>query len=138
MRLEQNGVPYAQLTAEECSLRFTLETVLCAEGRTTLTFMLEAPRYASLLVLHWDECVVRLYADGVLVDEEWPIGILPSGEYTAFRADAVKSLSMANGCAPVADTGPKSIAPMQFFRPDGGNARVGDCMPFAYQGAYHL
>jgi len=124
----------------------------------------------------WHDVVVRftgpkleLFVDGVLVDEDWPIGALreDNSEPCLIGAESydgkVKSgfrgmidhaalwnraLSddeiefLCGGRQEIASRETEILGEpgfnMQYWRPRGHNASLGDCMPFFHDGVYHL
>jgi len=108
------------------------------------------------IVVRYMGCRLELFADGVLVDEEWPLGSLVpaqgpvrvvSGSVTQITLwtcdlndDEVQSLS--GGRALLADRESRYFGPQlpfgQYWRPRGLSAFAGDCMPFFHEGRFHL
>ncbi|MBQ2955284.1 MAG: glycosyl hydrolase [Clostridia bacterium] len=88
--------------------------------------------------LDWLDSVIRLYADGKLADEEWPLGRPVQGECSLFRADCVSELSIEPLTSKPADGDIPLSGPAQFYMPPYHNASVGDCMPFVSGGRYRL
>lgn len=117
----------------------------------------------------WHDVAVRyagpnleMFVDGILVDEEWPIGSLRTGntepcliggESTDARVKAgfsgmidhaalwsralsdAEILRLSGGTAPA--PGP-SAPSLQYWKPPGHNTSAGDCMPFYHDGTFHL
>ena len=98
---------------------------------------------------------LELFIDGVLVDEEWPIGdILPANpidpqktKLNALQLHAralsdAEIESAANCTTPLEARKTKILGEerpvSQFWRPRGDSVFVGDCMPFFHDGRYHL
>lgn len=99
-----------------------------------------------------------LSIDGVLMDEEWPVGRIapPTGEppllltpgalqkvtlwNRALSDDEVAQL--CGGAENVAAREREIFGPprplTQYWKPRGGNTGVGDCMPFFHEGRFHL
>jgi len=122
---------------------------------------LELPRSAlepgrgAVVVLRLAALKLDLFADGVRVDEEWPLGLLPAPEgalrigggaewialWDRGLSDA-EILDLAGGAAGLADRERRILGPMrpvgQHWRPRGFNVNVGDCMPFFHDGRFHL
>ena len=88
--------------------------------------------------LDWLDSVVRLYADGKLVDEEWPLGRPIQGECSLFSADCISDLSIKPLTSKPADDDIPLSCSAQFYMPPYNNASVGDCMPFVSGGRYRL
>jgi len=100
-------------------------------------FELNAPGEHHEYELMWLDSVVRLYADGSLIDEEWPLGepLLETGILTC--ADGVQaSISPLSEVPDLPET--QLETPAQFYMPPYHNASVGDCMPFVHNGHYRL
>ncbi|MDQ1257999.1 MAG: beta-fructofuranosidase, partial [Candidatus Hydrogenedentes bacterium] len=124
----------------------------------------------------WHDVIVRftgprleLFVDGVLVDEEWPIGSLRIGNtYPCLIGAEAHGNGVKQGFRGLIDHaalwnralsddeivflsgGPETVTRrdieilgkpdtrMQYWRPRGHNASVGDCMPFYHDGRFHL
>lgn len=109
-----------------------------------------------------DKCVVivrftgptlELFLDGVLVDEEWPIGLIceegcqtgPAGvEWVGKVALWDRSLSddeivaLSEGGKEELKSLGEQERTMQYWQPRGHNTSVGDCMPFFHEGRLSL
>jgi beta-fructofuranosidase len=107
-------------------------------GLHELLFRYEGPR-------------AELYIDGVLVDEEWPMGALPfePGARLEVHGDAVESLRISQEHLPerpdqsrFAERAAAILGPErrvgQYWRPRGHNASAGDTMPFFHDGRFHV
>ncbi len=85
-----------------------------------------------------------LLVDGVLTDEEWPLGSVAWSteawlESAPGIAVEVTALAAAECAAlPVPDSLPEAGGALQYWRPAGHNTGVGDCMPFWHDGVFHL
>lgn len=102
------------------------------------TFELKAPLGGSSIQLMWLDAAIRLYADGKLIDEEWPLGTPAQGECTLSGLIPAGDVSVrALFSAPALESTPMQ-GPAQFYRPPYHNATVGDCMPFVHDGIYRL
>jgi len=126
----------------------------------------------------WHDVVIRytgaklaLFVDGVLVDEEWPIGALRednlelcligaeshNGEVKAGFQGMIDHVALwdralSDGeieflCGGKHEVNarkleilgePSSVYPLQYWKPQGHNTTVGDCMPFFHDGTFHL
>ena len=79
---------------------------------------------------------IELWKNGVLMDEEWPFG-------DHYLANAVQTLSNIQLIPCSVDPAPEepailgSFAHAEGWRP-GSGVYVGDCMPYAHEGRYHL
>lgn len=101
-----------------------------------LEFYLDAPFKARTLRLEWRVASVRLYADDVLADEDWPLGFPAAGDVWTLEADAAAELMAAAAFAP--DQAVSFEGSAQYFTLPGHNTAIGDCMPFEFGGEYHL
>ncbi|HPS00008.1 MAG TPA: glycosyl hydrolase [Candidatus Sumerlaeota bacterium] len=99
---------------------------------------------------------VEFFVDGVLVDEEWPMGsLVASQEPLKIAEGAVGRIaiwdrglsddelqSLSGGRAGLAEREARYFGPQtpvgQYWRPRGMNTFVGDCMPFFHDGRFHL
>ena len=112
------------------------------------------------LIVRYTGPNLHLFVDGVLVDEEWPAGVLRDAR-GCWRADAPlwpeesgavacwtralrdeEIVTLCGGADAVTERtlailGPRK-SPGQYWRPYGVNTSVGDCMPFFYAGRFHL
>jgi len=117
----------------------------------------------ALIVLRFSGLKLDLFADGVLVDEEWPLGSLPAPEgslqigtevervapntlvWTALWNRALTDeevVLISGGKEGLAARELRILGPQrpvgQLWRPRGFNVNVGDCMPFFHDGRFHL
>lgn len=102
------------------------------------TFELTSPKRAGNVMVCWLGYSCRLYVDGQLIDEEWPLGE-PIGEN--WRICAAPGVSDAAWTEDIPDeSGSESLysEPFQNFVLPGHNTGVGDCMPFARDGRWCL
>jgi hypothetical protein len=83
---------------------------------------------------------IALYVNGMLFDEDWPLGVAPLNNCICATAAGNWSINPEipesrefedGGCG-------EPIAKAQNWRPEGHNTGVGDCMPFYHNGIYHL
>jgi len=97
-----------------------------------------------------------LFVDGVLSDQEWPIGgVAAKGVRSAEATSSVADMQIWPGILPdsiierhnggeraVAERDRKIFGPlsarMQYWRPRGYNTSAGDAMPFFHDGVLHL
>ena len=130
---------------------------------------------ASIGPTGWHDLVVRftgpkleLFIDGVLVDEEFPLGSLRQNSAPCLIGAALQDGEVKSGFHGLVDHaalwnralsddeiaalsgGQDEVArreleilgeekdQMQYWRPRGHNARAGDCIPFFHDGVYHL
>ncbi len=107
-------------------------------------------------VLRYGGYRVDLFVDGVLVDQEWPMGMLVRGADSGYAdtaritgVDVVDRLvseeeieAKAGGHEAVvkrenAMFGPP-LANVQYWHPRGWNTSAGDAMPFFHEGVFHI
>jgi beta-fructofuranosidase len=123
----------------------------------------------------WHDVIVRftgpkleLYIDGVLVDEEFPIGTMRGNQTSLLIGAGMQGgevlsgfhglvdhvalwdraltdseiLALSGGSEEVARNDLKILGEvedqLQYWRPRGHNTRAGDCMPFFHDGIFHL
>jgi beta-fructofuranosidase len=81
----------------------------------------------------------ELFVDGVLVDEEWPMGSLPVAQDVRQEAsgEAVESVVVTQTRSAVGSVGPQPPV-RQYWRPRGQNTSAGDAMPFFHEGRFHV
>ena len=97
-----------------------------------------------------------LFVDGVLSDQEWPIGgVAAKGTSSAEATSSIADVQIWLGTLPDStiqqkNGGGRAIAkrdqeffgpvsaPMQYWRPHGYNTSAGDAMPFFHDGVLHL
>lgn len=102
-----------------------------------LIFTLNAPDAGDALRLEWRGYSVRLYDGDRLADEDWVLGELNGGPWRLDRAQGVFADLRACPVFP-GDPAQALDGTAQYYRPGGFNANAGDCMPFEFQGQYHL
>jgi beta-fructofuranosidase len=124
----------------------------------------------------WHDVIVRynalkleLFVDGVLVDEEWPMGSIRQGDsepcligaelndgnissglYGLIDHIALWSRALSDDEIIYLSGGNQTVAQrereilgeetsiQQYWKPGGHNTNAGDCMPFFYDGTFHL
>lgn len=101
-----------------------------------LEFRLDAPGQSETLRLEWRESCLRLYADDVLADEEWPLGFPAYGAIWTLEGHAAALLTAVDEFEP--DQAVSFEGSAQYFTLPGHNTAIGDCMPFEFGGEYHL
>ena len=108
------------------------------------------------ILLRYRRNALDLYLDGVLVDQEWPLGQVVTGDHPQLSLEADHP-SVAIWGMPVSDAqiesdngGAKKIAAradlilgplpefVQYSRPRGWNTNAGDAMPYYHDGTFHL
>lgn len=100
---------------------------------------------------------LELSIDGVLMDEEWPVGRVapPTAVPLLLTTGALQKVMLWNralsddeialhsgGAQKIAGREREILGPLrpltQYWKPRGWNASVGDCMPFFNEGRFHL
>ncbi|MBM7568893.1 glycosyl hydrolase [Paenibacillus sacheonensis] len=89
------------------------------------------------VLLQYAGCAVRLYVDGILVDEDWPMGAVNLDGAAVHLKGAVSAALWKEAVKPEegrADLVDRYLgeepATVQYWRPRGFNTGVGDCMPY--------
>ncbi|MDQ6706625.1 MAG: hypothetical protein M3Z85_11700, partial [Acidobacteriota bacterium] len=108
------------------------------------------------LLLRYAGFRIDLFVDGVLIDEEWPIGTLGAhGVKSVTAAPAIGEIAVwnrlladgeierkAGGADIVAQREKAMFGPedstLQYWRPRGYNTSAGDAMPFFHDGTLHV
>ena len=102
------------------------------ERRRKMSLMGRIGRGDNAVRFDMDGAVMRLYVNGVLEDEDWPIGSIDiSGEEKGVLAEITDVLPPAERDLP-------DITDISQWKPYGLRAHVGDCMPFSHDGVWHL
>ncbi|MBQ8087540.1 MAG: glycosyl hydrolase [Clostridia bacterium] len=101
-------------------------------------FALTALNASGKIRLCWRGYSFRLYVNGALEDEEWPLGAPKDGPWEIFADDGVTDfeLSVPSDIAEDAET--DFDRPFQNYVHPGHNTAVGDCMPFNRDGRWCL
>lgn len=141
--LEAQAAEGEALTVSFCGeLQVTLHTrwaqTTASYGKEPqFTFTLTAPVDSDHIQLRWRGYSAGLYVDGALIDEDWPLGELPGGEWLLRADDALEARLLP---CPSDREEPETAfeGPFQNFVFPGHNTGVGDCMPFARDGRYCL
>ncbi|NLG24005.1 MAG: glycosyl hydrolase [Clostridiales bacterium] len=141
LSLSASGRSFASVRADGGALSVRITAAISDNpifpGKDALDFVLEAAPVPAEASLEWLGYSVRLYAGGELLDEEWPLGALPEGDWTMDCADGVRCTLSAPDEAAAGREG-AFTGPMQYFTWPGSNTGVGDCMPFSRDGRYCL
>ena len=115
-----------------------------------------SPSIPRHMLLRYQQFRLSLFVDGVLVDEEWPVGVVPTGKIprlqvsapvtqieiwnSALRDDAIAATN--GGATQIASRADAILGPeprdVQYSRPRGWNTNAGDAMPFYHDGTFHL
>ncbi len=109
-----------------------------AGENTRLRFTLTSPAGGRVIRIVWYGFSFRLYVDGHLEDEEWPMGEPVGDEWEIRTADAVSDFVCRAAGAYEEEPETVYTEPFQNFVLPGHNTGVGDCMPFARDGRYCL
>ncbi len=88
--------------------------------------------------VYWIGYACRLYVNGTLIDEDWPLGDFARGEADLTLSENVTGFIIEEVTVIPEEQEMEFTGPMQFFTPPGLNTGVGDCMPFARDGRYCL
>jgi hypothetical protein len=104
---------------------------------------LKQPEGEHEIVLNFTGVRWTMYADGELLDNDFPFGYPRWAEQNAWKLDA-EYVKQASIYLPAikperkqAET-PHTLAGIQYWTPPGHNTWVGDVVTFFYQGRYHL
>ncbi len=108
------------------------------------------------VLLRYQGFRLAFFCDGVLVDEDWPIGTVMAGEIAQASLNAPAArLAIWNTALPDAEIVSQNGGPafvnaradalfgpqwrkVQYGRPRGFNTNAGDAMPFFHNGTFHL
>ena len=141
LKISSEGVSVMLLRLEEgklvCNFTANIKDNPAFPGKTQLEYRLEATILPSNVTVEWLGYSIRLYADGKLADEEWPIGNLAGGEWEIDCED-ISALEFCQPNEAMAEKASGFTGPMQYFCCPGDNTGVGDCMPFSRNGLYCL
>lgn len=102
------------------------------------SFTLTSPAVSGDVRICWRGYSFRLYVNGKLMDEEWPLGEPAGGDWTIHAADCVSGAALSPCASFEEDPEETYEQPFQNFVLPGHNTGVGDCMPFARDGRYCL
>lgn len=102
-------------------------------------FTLSSPRgNGRRISIRWLGYAFQLFVDGVLEDEEWPLGELPEGPWTLEAAEGIEGIALRAIDAPEEAAETAFDGAFQDYNHPGHNTGVGDCMPFARDGRWCL
>ncbi len=115
------------------------------------------PGQSSDVIIRFNGPKLDLFVDGVLMDEEWPVGriALPTTRPLTLHTGALQKASFWNralsddelvhfggGAEKISKRESELLGPLrplaQYWKPRGWNKAVGDCMPFFHEGRFHL
>ena len=114
------------------------------------------PSIARHMLLRYQQFRLSFFVDGVLVDEEWPVGVVPTGKSPHLEVAApvtqvkIWNSALADAVIESANGGAKKIASRadailgpeprdaQYSRPRGWDTNAGDVMPFYHDGTFHV
>lgn len=131
------------ISASEEGIAVSIHTVWESETKKfgknpEFTFDLYSPALGDKICICWQGASVQLYVDGILQDEDWPLGTLSQGEWAVWTNLCVSAYSII----PIAEAKnakeQKYTESFQNFVLPGHNTGVGDCMPFYRNGRYCL
>lgn len=101
-------------------------------------FTLTAPECGEEVRLCWRGYSFRLYCDGKLIDEEWPMGDPIGNSWIVKAGDALTAFTLSEVGEIAPDPEEEYTEPFHNFVLPGHNTGVGDCMPFARDGRWCL
>lgn len=102
------------------------------------TFTLTSPKREGQVTVCYLGYSFRLYVDGYLEDEDWPLGEPVDADWQTEASASVTCLTWSE-TVPSNDESEELYAkPFQNFVLPGHNTGVGDCMPFARDGRWCL
>jgi beta-fructofuranosidase len=152
--------PAVRLFSEQAKSNLFLRAELSTDARNrplqlSVPFQSLGVSESQLLVLRYSGARLELFADGVLVDEEWPLGSLLPAESGLEIGAAVEQVAIWNRALSDDEVlqlsgGREGLSAReqnmlgrqlpigQYWKPRGFNVHVGDCMPFFHQGRFHL
>lgn len=135
LRLEEEGQKIVSLSRKDATCFFELQT----DGMET-PFVLETPEgwNGTELELIWLGYRAELWADGELVDEEWPVGNCFGKGDPIIRCISHVVNARWKNTAEIKSPQCRQIDHIQYWAPDLGRHNVGDCMPFSDGERYHL
>ncbi len=114
------------------------------------------PSVPRHMLLRYQQFRLSLFVDGVLVDEEWPVGIVPTGKTPHLEVSTpvaqveIWDSALADEVIEATNGGAEKIASrtnailgpeprdVQYSRPRGWDTNAGDAMPFYHDGTFHL
>lgn len=89
------------------------------------------------ILLRWMGPFVQMWINGILADEEWPIGPCIKGRDVEIgMTEAVDALCITVPAEDAGELAEIKIAQAQYWRPEG--CGVGDCMPFFDGERFHV
>lgn len=94
-------------------------------------------RTPAFVLIIWRGYRVELWVDGVLADEEWPIGdCFQPGPVSCVQC-TMEQVGLSTTIFEPSEQGTE-IGSAQYWSPEGGKVNVGDCMPFFDGKRFHL
>ncbi len=114
------------------------------------------PTDSHQLILRYSGYTVGLFVDGVLIDEEWPLGSLgPNGPAKLIASGTIDAISvwpkllsdeeiaqLNGGKSEITQRTDALLGSdatqLQYWKPRGYNVNAGDAMPFYHDGVFHL
>ena len=95
-----------------------------------------------LLTITYRPFHISLYFDGVLMDEDWPLGDFCTGNSIVVTHHKMVLSANLAGVSEKPETEPDIIKSFTLsadhWRPEGHNTGVGDCMPWFHEDRFHL
>lgn len=145
------------------ALRFSLLTDFRPTPLTLNTCLSATSKEWTTVIVRCTPARIELLVDGVLMDEEWPTGNVPTDEELVCMLGGAASpsgvemaqvalwnrtlsedevITIAGGSEWVAQRTTELLGAAQpfgaYWTPRGTNTGVGDCMPFFHDGRFHL
>ena len=144
-------------TAEAKQLQFLLHTDYKVDPLAVgIPLKLPSPFVPMHILLRYQQFRLSLFVDGVLVDEEWPVGFVSTGKSAQLEVSPpvtrieIWNSALADTAIESTNGGEKKIASradailgpeprdIQYSRPRGWDTNAGDAMPFYHDGTFHL
>lgn len=133
--VEENGEKPVCVWCEEGMLYAVLRTTGADTPLILKTEFLPGMKEVEVI---WIGFRTELWTDGKLRDEEWPVGnCLESKELVIHSSEAVEKKEWFD-FVQKKKTKYALIKDIQYWAPELGKNNIGDCMPFADAGTYHL
>ena len=108
-------------------------------GRETPLTLKGKVHERDLVIINNAHYKISLYVNGILCDEDWPIGTVQLKNAICEKLGTSVFISDEEFCEnqEKADT-IRTFHNVQGWKPEGLNTHVGDCMPLYHDGTYHL
>lgn len=133
--IEENGGKPVKVWCSGKTVHVTLKTTGADMPLILETEFLPDTKEIELI---WLGYRTELWTDGKLRDEEWPVGNCVESRTPVIHSSEIIEKTEWFDFAQKKDAEHILINDIQFWAPELGKNNVGDCMPFADQGSYHL